>query len=166
MSPRPVPEHFDEIANKHCRYTYGNGWAGRETERTYEFWVKNHERIVYQIHSGPLAGRVNFQTAYYQRLRPHQWQISWVEETASQVTLCVDFDEKTVTSFIALSWGHFHHAHEATGWKREKMDEWRKLGKIKPEPENRVLLPEKATIHEISEGRGDLPDIEMEWPTL
>ena len=28
-----------------------------------EFWVKNHERIVYAIHGGPMNGRRNYQTA-------------------------------------------------------------------------------------------------------
>ncbi|GAA5858764.1 hypothetical protein JCM8547_004977 [Rhodosporidiobolus lusitaniae] len=150
--------HFEEIENKHLLYTYENGWQ-------YEAWIHSHTRIVYAIHAGPLDGRVNYQSAYYLRVRPNVWQISWTEETGSVVTVCYDLEEKRVSSFIALSYGHFNEPEKAKGWKREKMDEWRELSKIDPSPSGRELLSQVAKVEEISEGRGKLPDIDPEWPT-
>lgn len=162
------PPHSSTV-NKHFYYTYSNGWV-------YEAWFKSHDRVVYAIHSGqdvvcPLDGRKNFQTIYPQRIRKNLWQVSWVrprlpaltgsppfltflrseqmEETASQVTICIDIDEKRITSFIALSYGHFHQADKAKGWKREQMEQWKELAKIHPEPEARVLMPEHAEIQKV-----------------
>jgi hypothetical protein len=72
-----------------------------------------------------------------------------MEETGSQVTICIDLDEHRITSFIALSYGHFNEADKAKGWKREKMEQWKELAKIKPEPESRELLPETAKIEKV-----------------
>ncbi|BGP36388.1 hypothetical protein JCM10449v2_000289 [Rhodotorula kratochvilovae] len=154
---RPVPPHFEEeLLNKHFEYTYENG----------EFWVKNHERIVYAIHGGPMSGRRNFQTAYYQRVRAGLWQISWVEETATVVSMVLDLAEKRITTFMTFSWGHWNRNDEAKGYKTEKLEQWRELARDRPETRERTQLPEQATIDKIYEGRGDLEDIDMSWPTL
>ncbi|GAA5827285.1 hypothetical protein JCM11251_001205 [Rhodosporidiobolus azoricus] len=157
---RPVPPHFEELLNKHLEYTYDNGWK-------YEFWVKNHLRIVYSIHGGPMNGRSNYQTAYYQRIRPNLWQISWLEETGTTVTLALDIENKRVTTAMFFSYGHWEFPEKAHGYKREKLDEWRELARVEGgEPRKRHALPEQATIDKIYEGKGNLEDIEMEWPTL
>ncbi|GAA6002732.1 hypothetical protein JCM10207_007648 [Rhodosporidiobolus poonsookiae] len=157
---RAAPAHFEEeMLNKHFEYTYDNGWK-------YEFWVKNHQRIVYKIHGGPMNGRSNYQTAYYQRVRAHIWQISWVEETGTTVTITLDQDEKRLTTTMIFSAGHWEFPEKAHGYKREKLEEWRKLAEYKPLPQYRHVLTEQATIDKIYGGRGELEDIEMEWPTL
>ena len=105
---RPVPqEEFEnEVKNKHFVYTYSNGW-------NYEFYVSNDERIVYEISGGPMAGRLNYQTAYYQRIRKNLWQINWLEETGTIVSLVLDIDMKTATTFIVFSKGHLENADAA-----------------------------------------------------
>ncbi|GJN92139.1 hypothetical protein Rhopal_005169-T1 [Rhodotorula paludigena] len=152
----PLPEHFDEeLLDKHFEYTYENG----------EFWVKNHERIVYAIHGGPMNGRRNYQTAYYQRVRPNIWLISWQEETGTTVSLCLDIDQKRITTFMSFSHGHWERNEEAKGYKRENLEKWRELALDKPEPRERVPLPEQANIDKIYQGRGTLEDIDMSWET-
>jgi hypothetical protein len=43
-------------------------------------WFFSEKRIVYKIHGGPMAGRVNYQTASYQCIRPGElWQCNWLE---------------------------------------------------------------------------------------
>ncbi|BGP21350.1 phenolic acid decarboxylase [Rhodotorula toruloides] len=157
---RPVPAHFEEeLFNKHLEYTYDNGWK-------YEFWVPNYERIVYTIHGGPMSGRSNYQTAYYQRIRPNLWQISWLEETGTVVSMALDLTEQRVTTFMSFSWGHWNRAEEAHGYKRDKLEKWRELANDTPKPRERHQLPEQATIDKIYQGKGSLQDIEMDWPTL
>jgi len=160
MTSRPEPEHFEqELLNKHFDYTYDNGWK-------YEFWVKNHERIVYAIHGGPMAGRSNYQTAYYQRIRQDLWQVSWVEETGTTVTICLDLPQKRITTFMAFSYGHWEFPDKAHGYKREQLEQWRALSKLGNQTTDRHVLPEQATLDKVYEGRGRLRDIEMDWPTL
>ena len=43
-------------------------------------WFFSEKRVVYKIHGGPMAGRVNYQTASYQCIRPGElWQCNWLE---------------------------------------------------------------------------------------
>lgn len=43
-------------------------------------WFFSEKRIVYKIHGGPMAGRINYQTASYQCIRPGElWQCNWLE---------------------------------------------------------------------------------------
>lgn len=43
-------------------------------------WFYNENRIVYAIHGGPMAGRLNAQAADYQCIRPGEiWQCNWLE---------------------------------------------------------------------------------------
>ncbi|GAA5888879.1 hypothetical protein JCM6882_002888 [Rhodosporidiobolus microsporus] len=154
---RPVPPHFEEeLLDKH----FECAWK-------YEFWVKNHLRIVYAIHGGPMAGRRNYQTAYYQRERPNLWQISWVEETGTTVTITLDIELRRVTTSMFFSYGHWACPQKAHGYKREKLAAWRELAKLESgQPAKVHALPEQATIDKMYQGRGELEDIEMGWPTL
>ncbi|GAA5923050.1 uncharacterized protein JCM15063_003511 [Sporobolomyces koalae] len=152
---RAVPDNFDEMLNKHFEYTYDNGWK-------YEFWVPNHERIVYAIH----GDKNNYQTAYYQRVRENLWMVSWVEETGTSVTICLDQVNKKINTFMAFSKGHWTEPEKAHGWKNDKLDDWRELSKIGNQTTDRHILPESATIDKIYEGRNELPEIDMSWPTL
>ncbi|GAA5850749.1 hypothetical protein JCM3766R1_000193 [Sporobolomyces carnicolor] len=156
---RAVPEHFDEMLDKHFEYTYDNGWK-------YEFWVPNHKRIVYAIHGGPMNGRNNYQTAYYQRIREKLWLVSWVEETGTTVTICLDQPNKKINTFMAFSKGHWTEPERAHGWKNDKLEQWRELSRIGNQTTDRHILPESATIDKIYTGRNELPEIDMAWPTL
>ncbi|BGP12399.1 hypothetical protein JCM10213v2_000315 [Rhodosporidiobolus nylandii] len=147
MTSRPVPEHFEEeLLNKHFEYTYDNGG---------------------KITGGPMNGRNNFQTAYYQRIRPQLWQIGWVEETGTQVTMALDIEQKRITTFMAFSKGHWELPEKAHGSKPAQLEQWRELAKIESDkPSSRHVLPEQANIDKIYDGRGELEDIDMSWPTL
>lgn len=154
----PQEEFDQELKNKHFQYTYDNGWK-------YKFHVPNDKRIVYSIHGGPMAGRHNFQTCYYQRVRKNLWQVNWLEETGTVVSLILDIENKRITTFMAFSQGHWEHPEQAHGDKREDLKRWRELSKIGIST-NRYLITEQASIDEIFEGRGDLPDISLNLPTL
>lgn len=102
--------------------------------------------------------------------------------------MALDQEEKRVTTAMFFSYGHWNKPEEAHGYKRDKLDQWRELAMIKPEPTNKVPLPEQATIDKVRngaqparlaailadrllvlqvyEGRGELEDIEMDWPTV
>ncbi|KAJ6009097.1 hypothetical protein N7499_000949 [Penicillium canescens] len=45
---------------------------GNPEKWRYEMWFENAERINYAIYGGPMAGRINFQTAEYQCIRPDE----------------------------------------------------------------------------------------------
>ena len=75
---------------------------------------------------------------YYQRIRPNLWQISWVEETGTIVTMALDQEEKRVTTAMFFSYG------------ASRCDQ----------------STYRSPATQIYEGRGDLEDIEMDWPTL
>jgi len=154
--------------------------------------MKSHTRIVYAIHGGPMAGRKNYQECHCQRIRKNLWQISWLEETNTVVSMVLDLDEKRITTFMSFSHGHWARNDEAKGYKRDegKLDKWRELSVDKPHAWERTQLPEQATIDkvrsrsrcraaesprpvvltplepQIYHGRGDLEDIDMSWPTV
>lgn len=157
-NPVSQPEFDNELKNKHFVYRYDNGWD-------YEFYVPNDQRIIYNISGGPMAGRRNFQTTYYQRIQENLWQISWLEETGTIVSLVLDINNKRVTTLIAFSQGHWENPEIAHGNKRDNLPKWRELSKIGIQT-NRYMLTEQATIHNIYEGLGDLEEINLEWSTF
>ena len=60
---------FDkDLKDLHLIYDYDaqNVETGEPEKWRYEMWFFSSERIVYKIHGGPMAGRVNFQSAAYQ----------------------------------------------------------------------------------------------------
>lgn len=148
--------------------------------------VKCRTRIVYAIHGGPMAGRKNYQRAYYQQVRPNLWLCSWVEETGTTVTITLDIEHKRsgsrclhllcavetdvywsrITTFMAFSKGHWMEPEQAHGYKKDQLEQWRGLSEIGNQARDRYILPEQATINEIYEGKGDLEDIDMSWPTV
>uniref|UniRef100_A0A060TDE6 ARAD1D43120p n=1 Tax=Blastobotrys adeninivorans TaxID=409370 RepID=A0A060TDE6_BLAAD len=157
-NPVPQPEFDEELRNKHIVYTYDNGW-------TYEFHIPNEYRYVYKIHGGPMAGRINYQNTYYQRIRKNVWQVNWLEETGTVVSFVLDLEEKRITTLMAFSQGHWENPEAAHGFKNEKLADWRQLSKIGIQT-NRYMLTEQATINTITEGPGDLPLVDLSWPTL
>ena len=59
-------------------------------------WFFSESRIVYKIDGGPMAGRINFQAASYQCIRPGElWQCNWLE--GSSCTL-IPFPHKLTRS--------------------------------------------------------------------
>lgn len=154
----PQKEFEEEILNKNFVYTYDNGWD-------YQFYVPNSERVIYKISGGPMAGRSNFQTAFYQRVSKNIWQVNWLEETGTIVSLVLDINNKKITTLISFSQGHWENPEIAHGEKTKNLDQWRELAKIGNNT-NRYMLTEQASIHTIFEGRGDLPELDMEHPTL
>jgi hypothetical protein len=61
-----------------------------------------------------MAGRVNFQTASYQCIRPGElWQCNWLEETGTICSLVYDIPNKRISTLLAFSQGHWECAEEA-----------------------------------------------------
>lgn len=53
-----------------------------------------------------MKGRLNFQTATYQCIRPGElWQCNWLEETGTIVSLVYDIPMKRITTMLGFSKG-------------------------------------------------------------
>ncbi|KAK4698623.1 hypothetical protein P7C70_g7651, partial [Phenoliferia sp. Uapishka_3] len=137
----------------------------------YEFWVKNHERIVYAIHGGPMAGRKNYQTAYYQRIRENLWQVSWIEETGTTVTITLD---RKYSSSPVLDFAEWR-SPTVTGHSPRRLTDTSVRSWMSGEsclswetPRRIVTLYQsaQATLDKVYQGKGELADIEMDWPTV
>lgn len=162
---------FDEdIKDLHLIYNYDakNVETGEPEQWKYEMWFFSKTRIVYAIHGGPMAGRLNFQTAEYQCIRPGElWQCNWLEETGTICSLVYDMKKDTITTLLGFSKGHWEHAEEAHGDKRNKddLERWRGLAKIGTQTD-RFMLSEQARIAEKFHGKGELQPIDESWPTM
>ncbi|KAI9478489.1 MAG: Calycin-like protein [Benjaminiella poitrasii] len=151
-------EDLKGIIGKHIVYKYGDLGC-------YEAYFQSENLIVYAIHGGPMKGRSAYQKCYYQKVRDNIYNISWIEETATVVTITVDFEEKKVTCFIAFSQGHWEKNNEAHGDKRNEEDlkRWRGLAKVGDHTKTHVHL-DAAPIIEINEGPGNLKPVTMDMP--
>lgn len=159
----PLHESFDQdIRDVHLIYDYDAEDADGNAEKwRYEMWFFSESRIVYAIHGGPMAGRINYQTATYQCIRPGElWQVNWLEETGTICSLVYDIPKRTITTLLGFSKGHWEHAEEAHGDKRDAtaFERWRKLAEIGKQSE-RFMLSEKANLVDIFKGKGDLEPI-------
>lgn len=158
-----------DLKDLHLIYDYDAQDAQGNPEKwRYEMWFFSQNRIVYAIHGGPMAGRLNYQTATYQCIRPGElWQCNWLEETGTICSLVYDIKNDTITTLLGFSKGHWEEAEKAHGEKRNAADleRWRGLAKIGSQVE-RKLLSEQAVICEKFHGKGDLNPIEESWPTL
>ncbi|KAH8654077.1 Calycin-like protein [Tricladium varicosporioides] len=176
----PVPTHattdpavlsqFDrDIRDVHLIYNYNaKDKDGNPEKWKYEMWFFSEMRIVYAIHGGPMAGRVNYQTASYQCIRPGElWQCNWLEETGTVCSLVFDIAQQKISTLIAFSQGHWEHAEAAHGDKRNPADfkRWRELAEIGRQTD-RFLLNEQADILEMFRGKGGLMPIEGSEDTL
>ncbi|KAK0387010.1 hypothetical protein NLU13_5324 [Sarocladium strictum] len=170
LSNTALDPSFDEdIRDVHLLYDY-NAQApdGTPEKWRYEMWFFSDKRIVYAIHGGPMAGRINYQTASYQCIRPGElWQCNWLEETGTICSLVYDIPNKKITTLIGFSQGHWEHAEEAHGDKRNEDDfnRWRGLAKIGTQTD-RFMLSEQADILESFKGKGDLVPIDESSPTF
>lgn len=115
-----------------------------------------------------MAGRKNYQATSYQCIRPGElWQVNWLEETGTIVSLVYDIPNNKITTLIAFSKGHWEQNVDAHGDKRnpEDLERWRKLA-THGNHTDRHLLAEKADILTVSTGPGNLEPITMDMPTL
>lgn len=181
----PMDASFDkDIRDVHLVYDYDAQDAQGNPEKwRYEIWFFSENRMVYAIHGGPMAGRINYQTCTFQCIRPGElWQCNWLEyvrysihivpfervwadtswprETGTVVSLVYDIVNKKVTTLIAFSKGHWENADSAHGDKRnpEDFERWRGLAKVGIQTE-RLMLSEQAKIVDIFKGQGDLEPI-------
>lgn len=163
------PSFDKDVRDVHLIYDYNAQSADGKPEKwRYEMWFFSDNRIVYAIHGGPMAGRVNYQTATYQCIRPGElWQCNWLEETGTICSLVYDIKEQKITTLIAFSKGHWEQPEEAHGDKRDgkAFERWRGLAKIGTQTE-RFMLSEQADILENFKGKGDLTPIDVDAPTF
>ena len=166
----PLDPTFDrDIRDLHLIYDYDAvNPDGTPTKWRYETWFLSSDRIIYAIHGGPMAGRLNYQTCIFQCIRPGElWQCNWLEETGSIVSLVYDIKLRQITTLLGFSKGHWENPEMAHGDKRNKEDfeRWRGLAKIGTQAE-RFMLAERATVLEVFRGKGDLEPIEPDAVTL
>ncbi|KAI9909949.1 hypothetical protein PsorP6_010413 [Peronosclerospora sorghi] len=169
-SNTPLHPSFDEdIRDVHLVYEYDAEDAhGKPEKWRYEMWFYSENRVVYSIHGGPMAGRLNYQTVAFQCIRPgEQWQCNWLEETGTIVSLVYDIPRKKITTMAAFSKGHWENPHLAHGDKRNPEDyaRWRKLGEIGTN-RDRLILCEQANILRTFKGPGNLEPIPPDAETL
>jgi hypothetical protein len=166
----PLDPSFDaDIRNVHLVYDYpAKAPDGTPEKWRYEMWFFSDTRIVYAIHGGPMAGRINYQQAAYQCIRPGElWQVNWLEETGTVCSLVYDISHQSVTTLICFSRGHWDRAEDAHGDKRNKEDfeRWRGLATMGKQTE-RLMLSEQASVLEKFRGSGNLVPIREEDPVL
>jgi len=170
LTNTPLHSSFQkDILDTHLIYDYDAQDASGNPEKwRYELWCFSDDRVVYAIHGGPMAGRVNYQRATYQCIRPGElWQINWLEETGTIVSVVYDIPKKRITSLIAFSQGHWENPKEAHGDKRDKMalERWRGLAEIGKQTD-RFVLSEQAEIVDVFKGKGGLTPISEDDPTF
>jgi len=157
------PSFDKDMLDTHLVYEYdAQDNEGNPMKWRYEMWICASDCIAYDIHSGPMAGRKNYQRANFQCIRPGElWQINWLEETGTVVSVVYDIRGKKMTTMIAFSEGHWKRREEALGDKRNKADRerWGKLADVGNQA-SRFMLSEQGTIVEVFKGRGNMAPIE------
>ncbi|KAI5463556.1 Calycin-like protein [Mariannaea sp. PMI_226] len=166
----PLDPSFDkDMRDTHLIYDYNaRDNEGSPEKWRYEIWFFSDCRVVYAIHGGPMAGRVNYQTAVYQCIRPGEiWQINWLEETGTVVSLVYDIPRGRISGLLSFSKGHWENPAKAHGDKRNPQDfeRWRGLASIGTQTE-RFMLVEYADILETFKGKGSLEPIELDAATF
>jgi len=164
------PSFATDILDTHLIYDYdaANPQTGEPEKWRYEMWFFSQNRIVYAIHGGPMAGRVNYQECTFQCIRPGElWQCNWLEETGTICSLVYDIKEGKVSTLLGFSKGHWECPEEAHGDKRdgEAFGRWRGLAKMGSQQE-RFMLTEQAKIVETFKGKGELVPIEEDAVTF
>ncbi|EMC90836.1 hypothetical protein BAUCODRAFT_144008 [Baudoinia panamericana UAMH 10762] len=171
LTNTPLHPSFDtDIKDVHLIYDYDaeNPKTGEPEKWRYEMWFFSANRIVYAIHGGPMAGRINYQTCTYQCIRPGEiWQCNWLEETGTICSLVYDIKNQKISTLLGFSRGHWENAEDAHGNKRNPKDleRWRGLAKIGSQSE-RFMLTEQANIVEHFKGKGDLEPIDPDASTF
>jgi phenolic acid decarboxylase len=153
LTNTPLHSSFEkDINDQHLVYDYdAQDNEGNPEKWRYEIWFFSKDRVVYAIHGGPMAGRINYQRATYQCIRPGElWQINWLEETGTVVSIVYDIINQKITTLISFSEGHWRNAEAAHGDKRNKEDleKWRKLADVGNQA-SRFMLSEQANLVEV-----------------
>ncbi|CCG84751.1 protein of unknown function [Taphrina deformans PYCC 5710] len=166
----PLHPSFDnDIRDLHLIYEYdAEDQDGNPEKWKYEMWFFSEKRIVYAIHGGPMAGRINYQTCGFQCIRPGElWQCNWLEETGTICSLVYDIKLKKITTLLGFSKGHWDNPEAAHGDKRNPADfkRWRKLAEVGHQAD-RFMLAEQANILESFKGKGNLQPIDPDAVTL
>jgi len=167
----PLDPSFDkDIRDTHLIYDYNaeNPETHEPEKWRYEMWFFSEKRIVYAIHGGPMKGRLNYQTCSWQCIRPGElWQCNWLEETGTICSLVYDIPNRTITTLLGFSQGHWEQAEAAHGDKRKPEDfaRWKKLAEVGKQSD-RFMLSEQASITETFKGPGNLIPIEPDAITL
>ena len=115
-----------------------------------------------------MGGRINYQAATYQCIRPGElWQCNWLEEIGTVCFLVFDIPRQKITTLIGFSKGHWEQAKDAHGDKRnlEDFERWRGLARVGVQTD-RVMLSEQADMLEDFRGPGELKPVDNRWPTL
>ncbi|KAF1839997.1 uncharacterized protein K460DRAFT_371959 [Cucurbitaria berberidis CBS 394.84] len=164
----PLDPSFEkDILDTHLFYDYDAQDSNGNPEKwRYELWCFSKDRVVYAIHGGPMAGRVNYQRATYQCIRPGElWQINWLEETGTIVSVVYDITKGKVSTLIGFSEGHWKRGKEALGDKRKPEDlaRWRKLAEVGNQA-SRFMLSEQGDVVEMFKGKGKLSPIKDDDP--
>ncbi|KAG9511565.1 putative phenol acid carboxylase, partial [Aureobasidium melanogenum] len=170
LTNTPLHPSFDtDIKDVHLVYDYDAQSADGTPEKwRYEAYFESSTRVNYKIHGGPMNGRVNYQTATFQCIRPGAlWQVNWLEETGTVCSLVYDIENAKITTMISFSKGHWQHPEVAHGDKRdpETFEKWRALAKEGTQIE-RYMISEQADILETYRGIGDLVPIEEGAETI
>lgn len=80
--PNDLPQFEKDIKDVPLIYDYDAKDSHGDPEKwRYEMWFFSSNRIVYAIHGGLMAGKLNYQTASHQVIRPGElWQCNWLED--------------------------------------------------------------------------------------
>lgn len=153
--------HLSTVCDKNDRF-------GKLVESwEYEIWFFSENKVIYSINNGPMADRLNYQTASYQCIRPGElWQINWLEETGTVVSLVYDIPNQTISGLTSFSKGHWVNFKAARGDKRDIHDfeRWRALASEGTQTE-RLMLTEQARVVKKSKGKGNLGNFEVNGDT-
>lgn len=167
VTPTPLDPSFEkDVLDHHLIYDYDA--PDSDEKWRYEMYFASANQVIYAIHGGPMAGRYNYQTAAYQCIRPGEfWQVNWLEETGSVVSLVWDIKGGMVTTLISFSQGHWEQNEAAKGDKRKPADfaRWRKLAETGNQTD-RLMLSDRGKIVESFMGRGDLKEVEEGAETI
>jgi hypothetical protein len=166
----PLDTSFqDDLLDVHLVYDCSAEDAqGKPEKWRYETWFCSYDRVAYSIHGGPMHGRQKVQRAVYQCIRPGElWQVDWLEETGTIVSLVYDIQRATVTTLYALSEGHRERPEGAHEDERDRRDSERRRGSaVAGKQTERMVLVERAEIVEKFKGRGQLAEIGPEAETM
>lgn len=78
-----------------------------------------------------MAGRLNYQTAEYQCIRPGElWQCNWLEETGTICSLVYDAKQQTITTLLGFSKGTPHSLTKSTNKSDSMANTLQVTGKI------------------------------------
>ncbi|KAM3083508.1 hypothetical protein ACMFMG_004156 [Clarireedia jacksonii] len=167
--PAILPQWEKDLKDVHLLYDYNAKDANGKPEKwRYEMYFAHPTLIIYAIHGGPMAGRLNYQRCSYQCIRATElWQVNWLEETGTICSLVYDIPRGQITTLLAFSQGHWENPARAHGDKRnaEDLQRWRELARVGAQTD-RYLLGEQAEVVRVFRGKGELGWVEEGVETM